>query len=481
MLRWHASLLLLALVKMSGGSVDTVQLTTGQYGTGDGFTVVRGTSVSGTLEGDDTYDGLDLTYVLEKLGTGRDVGLFVRLLVVTIGKQNWVEGVTPGYNLRLGVECLCVTCADGVFGQPCPGVDVIYADLPVNTKRHFYIGAKDPTRIFRFSLVLQITGVLAVQDKSTVAVTYVVDTSTVKGCHTTGGEKCSFPYTLNGGVFEGCTTEAVPICYVFDESTPGKMEPCGTCSPNQNESVSAPFAPGFAETISPTPVPSNNTPAPEDLSSISLAMRIVGGLSIIFLGCCIGSGTLLWIDNSRTDDESSRDGAERQAHAAPDNPDAGLFRQINFMTTQFSTAEVHATVASLMDHIKEATEVPPGTTCPVCLESPFSEPPTPIKQSTTNTDPFCDPKEEEECNTQHNEENPRSPTVPTSSAGGEPKAWADMPCKHSIHMSCLKLWLIQRVTKRLQMTCPVCRALLAETVGADIPPVEPDPETGGVA
>ncbi|KAJ9458767.1 hypothetical protein DIPPA_32398 [Diplonema papillatum] len=61
----------------------------------------------------------------------------------------------------------------------------------------------------------------------------------------------------------------------------------------------------------------------------------------------------------------------------------------------------------------------------------------------------------------------------TAAAPPEPEAdsWVQLPCRHALHLDCLRLWLLQRTSKLQQMICPVCRARVADMLaqgGADI-------------
>eukprot|EP01060_Flectonema_neradi_P011776 TRINITY_DN18772_c0_g1_i1.p1 TRINITY_DN18772_c0_g1~~TRINITY_DN18772_c0_g1_i1.p1 ORF type:complete len:398 (+),score=49.54 TRINITY_DN18772_c0_g1_i1:72-1265(+) len=152
------------------------------------------------------------------------------------------------------------------------------------------------------------------------------------------------------------------------------------------------------------------TPVVDD-SDFELATRIIAILIIIvissILACCI----FYWW-RTRIEAQAAQQVEIRRQQMQTSEPQ--------------SQAEIEATATSLMEQLTSSSNSPDGQACCVCLET-------------------------------------------TSASASSPDAedsWIRTPCNHNMHHDCLKQWLVQRLTKKHAMTCPVCRASLSETVGS---------------
>ena len=149
-----------------------------------------------------------------------------------------------------------------------------------------------------------------------------------------------------------------------------------------------------------------------------LATRIVAISVIIVVGCIVGCCSFYyWKTRSKAAATVETRRQEQTRHNE------------TYPQTQ---AEIETTATSLMEQLSGGQASPDGQACCVCLET-------------------------------------------TTSSPDAEDTWISTPCNHNMHHDCLKQWLVQRLTKKHPMTCPVCRASLSETVGPAATPETPTP------
>ncbi|KAJ9471005.1 hypothetical protein DIPPA_35414 [Diplonema papillatum] len=217
-----------------------------------------------------------------------------------------------------------------------------------------------------------------------------------------------------------------------------------------------------------TPLPSLPTSSPrgggdsDAQPDVSMTIRMFAAFLCVALLCCVGGMSYIFLRKLRAP-------ADGGLATPPGESLAG-----GHSRAEARDAVAVAVVDSLLAHVSKAppSSLSPGTVCCVCLDGP--EPAKPATAPPYGTSPD------------------------DQSTDVEGQEWASLECNHQLHVECLRLWLRQRATKSLPMTCPVCRTpvcpnanpLKLEGAGEDVvvsvddvetPPLGPatDVVTGG--